>query len=117
MTKRNHLLDALRGLAVSGVVAYHVWPHAVPGGFLGVDVFFVLSGYLITVGLLNPTATQRRVLVRFWTRRARRILPALFVVLTVSCAVAGLIGGPAAVRLRPQAISALTFTTNWNQIS
>lgn len=115
--ERNHLLDALRGIAVSGVVGYHIWPGLLPGGFLGVDVFFVLSGYLITVGLsADLGASRARTFQRFWIRRARRILPALVVMVTVSCAVAGVLGGPSAVRLREQVVSGLTFTTNWHQI-
>ncbi len=116
--ERNLLLDALRGIAVSGVVGYHIWPGALPGGFLGVDVFFVISGYLITVGLSADLGASRAgTFRRFWVRRARRILPALLVMVTVSCAVAGVLGGPSAVRLREQVASGLTFTTNWHQIS
>ncbi|MFC7501775.1 acyltransferase family protein [Nocardioides sp. GCM10030258] len=115
--ERNLLLDALRGIAVSGVIGYHIWPGALPGGFLGVDVFFVISGYLITVGLSADLGASRAgTFRRFWARRARRILPALLVMVTVSCAVAGVLGGPSAVRLREQVASGLTFTTNWHQI-
>ncbi|WP_182378126.1 acyltransferase family protein [Nocardioides sp. WS12] len=116
--ERNHLLDALRGIAVAGVVGYHIWPGALPGGFLGVDVFFVISGYLITVGLsADLGASRARTFQRFWIRRARRILPALFVMMTVTCAAAGVLGAMSAVRLREQVVSGLTFTTNWHQIS
>lgn len=116
--ERNHLLDALRGIAVSGVVGYHIWPGALPGGFLGVDVFFVISGYLITVGLSADLGASRpRTFQRFWIRRARRILPALLVMVTVTCATAGVLGAMSAVRLREQVVSGLTFTTNWHQIS
>lgn len=116
--ERNHLLDALRGIAVAGVVGYHIWPGALPGGFLGVDVFFVISGYLITVGLAADLGASRaRTFQRFWIRRARRILPALFVMMTVTCAAAGVLGAMSAVRLREQVVSGLTFATNWHQIS
>ncbi|THI95812.1 acyltransferase, partial [Nocardioides sp.] len=109
-------LDGIRALAVTAVVAYHLFPTAVPGGFLGVDVFFVLSGYLITRGLALGIASGRGVgLVRFWVRRTVRLLPALVVMLVVVTAAAGLAGGAAAVRLRPQLMAALTYTSNWYQ--
>ena len=64
------------------VVVYHVWPDLLPGGFAGVDVFFVISGFLITRLLLKELhATGRLHLVKFWARRARRILPAASLVL------------------------------------
>src|SRR5262245_51149749 len=80
-------LDGLRALAVLAVVAYHLGWGWAPGGMLGVGVFFTLSGYLITDLLLG----QREVAVRlnlpdFWLRRARRLLPALFVMLAVVAA-------------------------------
>ncbi|WP_435299196.1 acyltransferase family protein [Timonella sp. A28] len=70
-------IQALRALAVALVVIYHVWPGLVPGGFVGVDIFFVISGYLITLGMLKEyqrTATLS--LTQFYARRIRRILPA-----------------------------------------
>lgn len=77
-------LDGLRTLAVFLVILFHV---AVPGmaaGFIGVDVFFVLSGYLITSGLAREIETRGRIdLVRFWTRRLRRLMPAAMLVLIV----------------------------------
>jgi peptidoglycan/LPS O-acetylase OafA/YrhL len=77
-------IQALRALAVATVVVCHFWPSALPGGFVGVDVFFVISGYLITAQLLRT-----RGLAAFWARRARRILPAALLVLAV-CALATL---------------------------
>ena len=75
-------IQALRAVAVGLVVAFHLWPEAVPGGFLGVDVFFAISGFLITMLLLREARDTRRVsLTGFWARRIRRILPAAFVVL------------------------------------
>lgn len=77
-------LDGLRGIAVLAVVVYHFAPGVAPGGFLGVDLFFVLSGFLITSLLVNEWAGASRISLRsFWLRRARRLLPALFLVLTV----------------------------------
>jgi len=70
-------IQALRALAVTLVVVYHLWPGAVRGGYLGVDIFFVISGYLITSGMLREYDTTGRLsLANFYARRARRILPA-----------------------------------------
>jgi peptidoglycan/LPS O-acetylase OafA/YrhL len=81
-------VQALRALAVALVVLYHLWPGAVPGGYVGVDVFFVISGYLITSVLLREIDRSGRVsLAGFWARRARRILPAALLTLLV-CAIA-----------------------------
>lgn len=78
-------LQAARALAVLLVVAFHVWPSRVTGGYIGVDVFFVLSGFLITAHLLREVAqTGGLSLSRFWARRIRRLLPAAFTVLLVS---------------------------------
>jgi peptidoglycan/LPS O-acetylase OafA/YrhL len=87
---RRPALDGVRALAVLAVVVYHFGggaPSWLPGGFLGVDVFFVLSGYLITSLLLTEYARTGRVaLGAFWARRAQRLLPALVVVLLAVCA-------------------------------
>jgi peptidoglycan/LPS O-acetylase OafA/YrhL len=75
-------VQALRALAVTGVVVFHVWPWALPGGFVGVDVFFVISGFVIIGALVEELMRTGRVaLGAFWARRIRRILPAAFVVL------------------------------------
>ena len=75
-------LNGLRALAVFGVVAYHLQLGWASGGYLGVDLFFVLSGFLITSLLLEEwVGTGRVVLGDFWARRAKRLLPALFLVL------------------------------------
>jgi peptidoglycan/LPS O-acetylase OafA/YrhL len=81
-------IQALRAAAVALVVIYHFWPSALPGGFVGVDVFFAISGFLITSHLLREIDRTGTVsLPGFWARRARRILPAALVVLLL-CAVA-----------------------------
>lgn len=80
-------IQALRAVAVTLVVVFHVWPKFLPGGFVGVDVFFVISGFLITSLLLSEVeSTGRIAIVAFWARRARRILPAALVTLA-ACAV------------------------------
>src|SRR5690606_35109202 len=73
-------LDGVRAVAILMVVAFHLAPLAVPGGFIGVDVFFVLSGYLITAGLLREHASGGVSFRAFWERRIRRLLPALALV-------------------------------------
>lgn len=74
-------IDGLRAVAVLPVVAYHVGLHAIPGGFIGVDIFFVISGFLITQVLVQDIHGDRFSLVRFYERRVRRILPALLAIL------------------------------------
>ncbi|QTH59612.1 acetyltransferase [Corynebacterium hindlerae] len=111
-------IDGLRGLAVISVLLYHFFAFAVPGGFLGVDIFFVLSGFLITSLLVREVAATGRVdLVHFWVRRARRILPAAVFVLVVCTALAGLVGGDPAVGIGTQFTSTLFFVNNWAQIA
>lgn len=81
-------IQALRAIAVLTVVAYHVWPEIMPGGFVGVDVFFAISGFLITAHLVREVdRTGTLSLWQFWARRARRLLPAALLTLFV-CAVA-----------------------------
>ena len=81
-------IQALRAIAVLAVVVYHLWPSALPGGFVGVDVFFAISGLLITTQLLREIERRGTVsMPRFWAKRARRLLPAALVTL-VACALA-----------------------------
>jgi len=71
-------LDGLRAVAVLGVLAYHLGLSVIPGGFLGVSVFFTLSGYLISDLILTRSAAGEFTLKSFWLARARRLLPAMF---------------------------------------
>ena len=95
--RRGHLrmdIQALRAIAVTAVVLYHLWPDRVPGGFTGVDVFFVISGFLITSHLGQEVQRTGRVsLTQFWARRIRRLLPAAFLVL-VFCLVVLVVAMP-----------------------
>jgi peptidoglycan/LPS O-acetylase OafA/YrhL len=109
-------LDGVRALAVLAVLAFHEGIGGAPGGFLGVDIFFVLSGYLITDLLVAQRSRLGRLDLRgFWVRRARRLLPALAVVLvTVTTAVAVI--EPAQLgALRPALAAAATYSSNWYQ--
>src|SRR4051812_9647997 len=77
-------IQGLRALAVSLVVIYHVFPGSLSGGFVGVDVFFVISGFLITLHLMQKPPSGGRDLAKFWGRRIRRLLPASLLVLTTT---------------------------------
>jgi peptidoglycan/LPS O-acetylase OafA/YrhL len=113
-------LDGLRGVAVTAVLVYHLGGRArstvAHGGFLGVDVFFVLSGYLITTLLLDERfATGSIRLGRFWARRARRLLPGI-VVLLVLIALLARFAYPDALRalVRDDVLYVLTYSQNWH---
>ncbi|NLB46864.1 MAG: acyltransferase [Microbacteriaceae bacterium] len=111
-------LDGLRAIAVSLVLIYHLWPEALPGGFLGVDVFFVISGFLITSLLLSEHRIHGRIrLGEFWRRRARRLLPALALVILICTSVALVIGGDVLVNIAAQIGGAAAFIANWVYIA
>ncbi len=76
-------IEGLRALAILPVVVFHAWPSAMPGGFVGVDIFFVISGYLITTLLLQRLAAGRYSITSFYAARIRRIFPALFAMLAL----------------------------------
>ncbi len=90
-------IDGLRAIAVLAVVVHHAAPAILPGGFIGVDVFFVISGYLITSLLLREHASGRFSLIRFYERRARRLFPALAVVLACTMVATFLFARPAQI--------------------
>ena len=111
-------LDGLRALAIVAVLVYHLDPAWLPGGFLGVDVFFVVSGFLITTLLQREALAHGRIaLGRFWTRRARRLLPALVVCVVVSTVAARVAHHDLVVGIGRQILGALTFSTNWVEIA
>ena len=74
-------IDGLRSVAVLAVLAFHAFPAVLPGGFVGVDIFFVISGYLITLIIHAGLASGRFSIADFYASRIRRILPALIVVI------------------------------------
>lgn len=115
--KRLTGLDGLRGIAVIAVVLYHADLGIVSGGFLGVDVFFVLSGYLITTLLLNEVLVSQTVdRAAFYIRRIRRLFPALIVVLLATIIAAGFWAHDAAYGVRRDLPWALTFVLNWSYL-
>ncbi len=119
-------LDGLRAFAVAGVFAYHLGFGWASGGYLGVDLFFVLSGFLITSLLLEEWVTTARIrLGSFWARRARRLLPALFLVLVaiaVYVVLNGRFGPPGSAAqvdlsgLRGDDLATLFYVANWHAI-
>jgi peptidoglycan/LPS O-acetylase OafA/YrhL len=110
-------LDGLRALAVGAVVAYHANLTWAKGGFLGVDVFFVLSGFLITgVLLADVERTGHLQLRRFWRRRARRLLPAVGVLLVAVALLVPLLAPDEGHRLGGDLLASIAYVTNWRLI-
>src|SRR5215213_8777139 len=107
-------LDGLRAIAVMAVLLYHADLGWIPGGFLGVEVFFVISGYLITALLLSEWRQKGTIdLKNFWLRRARRLLPALYVLLVVTLAFAVVFLPGEVAGLRGDVFAAVGYVTNW----
>ena len=110
-------LDGLRTLAVVAVVLYHLNLTWAQGGLLGVTIFFVLSGYLITRLLLNEIAKTGRIdLKSFWIRRIRRLFPAVVTVVVVTCALCTVFNHVMLTKMRPDILPSLLFFNNWWQI-
>ncbi len=110
-------LDGMRALAVIAVMVYHANTSWLPGGFIGVEVFFVISGYLITLLLIGEHERSGRVhLGHFYLRRARRLLPALFLTLAMVIVYTALFKRDELGRLRGDVLAALAYVSNWYQI-
>ena len=110
-------LDGLRAVAVAVVLVYHLMPGLLPGGMVGVDAFFVISGFLITSLLLVERRTTGRIDVRrFWIRRLRRIVPALLVAVAATVAAAACLGGDVLLAVRRQVIGSVLLVYNWVEI-
>ncbi|AKL72432.1 putative acyltransferase [Actinobacteria bacterium IMCC26256] len=118
LAERRHItaLDGARGAAVIAVLLFH--GGVLKGGYLGVDLFFVLSGYLITSILLAETARTGTIgLGGFWARRARRLLPALFLMLVAVCAYAVFIAKPTELtQIRGDFLATLGYVANWHLV-
>ncbi|MSW86372.1 MAG: acyltransferase family protein, partial [Actinobacteria bacterium] len=115
-------LDGVRALAVIGVLLYHAdvtgtkggFFTGFAGGFLGVDVFFVLSGFLITTLIVEEFARSGRInFGQFYLRRARRLLPALFLMLAVVAVIAAFFYHDSAQSVRTDGLASLLYVTNW----
>jgi peptidoglycan/LPS O-acetylase OafA/YrhL len=110
-------IDAMRALAVLAVFGYHAGLDWLPGGFLGVDVFFVISGYLITSLLLREfRGTGHLEIKRFWLRRARRLLPAVGVLIAVAMIVSAIAEPDKIGQIRGDALASLFYFANWHFI-
>ncbi|MBP5988440.1 MAG: acyltransferase [Piscinibacter sp.] len=110
-------IEGLRALSILFVVAYHYLPVALPGGYVGVDVFFVISGYLITLSLVHArdgSAGAWSAMLAFWARRARRLLPnALLVLLAASIAGLAVLSDYGLKRLGSDVFWSATYSVNW----
>ncbi len=110
-------LDGLRAVAVALVFAYHLGYSGVAGGYIGVEVFFVLSGWLVCALLMNEHQRTGGIALRsFWVRRARRLLPAVVVVTAGTLAVTSLVQPERLAGLRSQAVAALAYHLNWRLV-
>lgn len=110
-------LDGLRGLAVAAVVLFHLDARWLRGGYLGVDVFFALSGYLITRLLLAELAQTRRIsLPTFWTRRARRLLPGMLLVVAAMAVLLQSLDPVERGRRVSELLGCLAYVANWQLI-
>jgi len=110
-------LDGLRALAIIAVLLYHADLPWCTGGFLGVETFFVLSGYLITSVLLLEWVSENHINLRaFWLRRAFRLFPALLVAIAVTLAYSVLLLPEEVASLRAEALAAVSCATNWHLI-
>jgi peptidoglycan/LPS O-acetylase OafA/YrhL len=110
-------LDGLRALSVIAVILYHAGIDWIPGGFIGVEVFFVVSGFLITSLMIDEQHVSGKVsLKQFWIRRARRLLPALFTMLIASLVAVTFFAKDSAPDFRQDVLPALGYFSNWWQI-
>ena len=111
-------LDGLRAIAVLAVIFFHLDFGWAPGGLLGVGIFFTLSGYLITDILLGQYVRRGAIhLGRFWLGRARRLLPALFLMLLIVIAWVTIFGPAQPDQFRKSVVSAIFYVNNWQQIA
>ncbi|MEK4677502.1 MULTISPECIES: acyltransferase family protein [Bacillus] len=107
-------LDSLRGLAIMAVILYHINFNWIPGGFLGVTVFFVLSGYLITDILVTEWRKNKRIdLKEFWFSRTRRLLPGMLVMLVITFAWIAIFHSSLLETMRDDSLAALFYVSNW----
>ena len=107
-------IQGLRAVAVALVVVYHLWPGLLPGGFVGVDVFLVISGFLITTHLVSRPPRSWADLAAFWARRARRLLPAALLVLTATLVATRVVAPETLWRTTAsEVIASALYVQNW----
>lgn len=108
-------IQALRALAIVAVVVYHVWPNRLTGGFVGVDIFFAISGYLITGQLWRQQLQTSKIdFKQFWIRRARRLLPASLLVILVTAIATYFLTTPSwFLKIQSEGIGAIFYAQNW----
>src|SRR4051794_9462849 len=107
-------IDGLRALAIISVLLFHANAPFLPGGYIGVDVFFVISGYLITTLICHEYGTGRFTLTGFYVRRIRRIFPALALVLLSTIAVSVIVMPPPnLIRFGPSVMASMLFFSNF----
>lgn len=110
-------LDGLRGIAILGVIGYHLAPHTVLGGFLGVNLFFVLSGYLMAVTSRKAQAHSNFRVGKFYWKRIVRIYPALILTVCATLFAAQFLAPDILQGIRPEVLSIFNASNNWWQIS
>ena len=110
-------LDGIRGLSVVAVVIYHAWPSTLPGGWIGVSVFFTLSGFLITQIVDRDHEFTRASMASFWGRRARRLLPAVLATIAATVAVVAIIDREILRDVSEEGLAATFYVHNWWSLS
>ena len=112
-------IQALRALAITSVLIFHVWPNLLTGGYVGVDIFFVISGYLITGQLWRQEQRTGKVdFADFWSRRARRLLPASMLAILLTTVATFFLTTPSwFIKVQPESMGATIYGQNWVLIS
>ncbi|MCH3967980.1 MAG: acyltransferase [Atopobiaceae bacterium] len=114
---RNPSIEGLRAVAIVSIVLYHLGTTWLPSGHMGVVIFFVLTGYLVSCSLMREHARTGAVApARFWLRRLRRVWPAMAVMVVVVCALCVLLDHVLLTKMRPDIIPSLAFASNWSYI-
>ncbi|OJT30556.1 acyltransferase family protein [Staphylococcus ureilyticus] len=107
-------LDGFRAIAVTAIIIFHMNPNWLPGGFLGVDTFFVISGYLITALLISEYYITGEIdLINFWLRRIKRLIPAVLFMLTVILTYTAFFKPEIIFDIKKDTIAAFFYVSNW----
>ena len=111
-------LDGIKGLALAGIIWYHLSQRTMPGGFIGVDVFFAISGFLLGLSLLREAERSGRIALGwFYLRRLARLWPAMVVMIGAVVSFAWVVGREALVGVGGRSLAAALFATNWYEIA